>query len=263
MSIVNTRQPALFVSHGAPTLVLDPGATGLVLQSFAAAQPAPRAVVVISAHWETREVTVGAAAHPETIHDFYGFPDELYRLQYPAPGDAALSQEVAQALRDAGPTVEIDATRGLDHGAWVPLMLMYPQANVPVVPVSVQPQATPAAHCALGRALAALRDEGVLILASGSATHNLRAIDWSGAQTAPAWVSEFNEWIAERLAAHAEDDLLHYRERAPHAARNHPTPEHLLPLFVALGAGDKNRAPERLHTGYTFGVIGMDIYRFN
>jgi len=151
----------------------------------------------------------------------------------------------------------------VSHGAWVPLMLMYPAADVPVLQLSVQPQLGPAHHLRLGEALRPLRDEGVLVLGTGSITHNLREFRLDGAGAPPAWASSFTEWMAQALAERLTGDLLDYRERAPHAARNHPTEEHLLPLFVALGAATPGAVPQRLHTGYTYGVIGMDAYRFD
>jgi len=258
------RQPAIFVSHGAPTLALEPGPTRGFLAGLGTVLPRPRAILVLSAHWETAAPAVSTAEHPETIHDFHGFPPALYEMRYPAPGAPQLAQRVRALLGGAGMAVDGVPDRGLDHGAWVPLMLMYPQADIPVTQLSVQTALGPAHHLRLGGALRPLRDEGVLILGSGSVTHNLREFgrhDDAGAP--PDWVGGFNDWLVEHLAAGDRKPLLDYRRQAPHAARNHPTEEHLLPLFAALGAATPGVAPQRIHAGYTYGVIGMDAWRFD
>jgi 4,5-DOPA dioxygenase extradiol len=247
--------PALFVSHGAPTLILDDVPARHFLASLSERVRRPKAILVVSAHWGTREPTVNDVAVNATIHDFYGFPDALYRLQYPAPGAASLAQRVAEL---AGATV--DKSRGLDHGAWVPLMLGWPAADIPVAQLSIQPERDAAWHIALGRRLAPLREEKVLILASGSFTHNLLELRRFAGEAEPAWVSDFAAWMNEALLDRRDDDLASYRRLAPAAERNHPTDEHLLPLFVAYGAG--RGAPERLHASQTFGILRMDAYAF-
>jgi 4,5-DOPA dioxygenase extradiol len=262
--VMSTRQPAVFVSHGAPTLALEPGPTRGFLAQLGAALPRPRAILVLSAHWETAAPATSMAERPETIHDFRGFPPALYEVRYPAPGAPQLAQQVRELLGNAGLAADAVPDRGLDHGAWVPLMLMYPQAGIPVTQLSVQPQSGPAHHFRIGEALRPLRDDGMLILASGSVTHNLREFgrhDYAGPP--PDWVSGFNDWLAQRLAEGDRESLLEYRSRAPHAARNHPTEEHLLPLFASLGAATPAVAPCRIHAGYTYGVIGMDAWRFD
>jgi 4,5-DOPA dioxygenase extradiol len=255
--------PALFVSHGAPTLPFEPVAAREFLCGLGGLISRPKAILAVSAHWDTAVPTVSAAERPETIHDFSGFPPELYRLRYEAPGAPALAQRVAALLGRAGLAVEIAADRGLDHGAWVPLMLAYPDADIPVAQLSIQSGRGPAWHWKLGEALQPLREEGVLILASGSATHNLREFGRHVRDAAPlGYVAAFNEWLAAALTGGQRDDLLDYRSRAPDAARNHPTDEHLLPLFVAAGAGSTGRG-ERLHASYTYGALAMDAYRFD
>lgn len=259
-----TRQPALFVSHGAPTLALEPGSTRDFLAQLGAGLTRPRAILVVSAHWETTAPAVSTAEKPETIHDFYGFPQALYQMRYPAPGAPDVARQAAQLLGDAGMTAAAVPGRGLDHGAWVPLALMFPAADIPVAQVAVQTRLGPAHHLRLGEALRPLRDAGVLIVGSGSATHNLGEFGRHDyAAPPPDWVSDFNAWLAAAVAAGRSADLLDYRRLAPHAARNHPTEEHLLPLFAALGAATPGVAPQRIHTGYTYGVIGMDAYRFD
>lgn len=259
-----SKMPVLFVSHGAPTLPLESGAAHDFLTGLGATLARPRAILSVSAHWETDHPAVSAAAQPETIYDFHGFPQELYRLRYPAPGAPQLAARIAGLFAAGGISARVDADRGLDHGAWTPLILMYPQADIPVTQLSIQPRAGVEHHLKLGEALRPLRDEGVLILASGSVTHNLREFraHHRDAQP-PAWVSEFNEWLAAALLEGRHADLAAYRSSAPHAVRNHPSEEHLLPLLVAAGAGGAEVKVERLHSSYAYGVIGMDAYRFD
>lgn len=259
-----TRQPALFISHGAPTLALETGQTRDFLARLGAGLTRPRAILVVSAHWETAAPAVSTATQPETIHDFYGFPQALYEMRYPAPGAPEVARQAAQLLGDAGLPAVAVPDRGLDHGAWVPLALMFPAADIPVAQIAVQTRQGPAHHLRMGEALRPLRDAGVLIVASGSATHNLGEFGrHEFAAPPPAWVSAFNEWLAAALAAGRTADLLDYRRLAPQAVRNHPTEEHLLPLFAALGAATPGVAPRRIHEAYTWGVIGMDAYRFD
>lgn len=256
--------PALFISHGAPTLPLEDSPARHFIAALGAELPQPAAILAVSAHWETARPRVGGAERPETIHDFHGFPEALYRLRYPAAGAPQLAQRVASLLRDAGLSADIDEDRGLDHGAWTPLLLMYPQANIPVAQLSIQPDQDALYHWRLGEALRPLRDEGVLVLASGSATHNLREFRGRAADSdAAPWARAFGEWLADTLEHGRTDDLLDYRRRAPEAVRNHPTDEHLLPVFVAAGAGTPGAAPKRIHSSYAYGVIGMDAYRFD
>jgi 4,5-DOPA dioxygenase extradiol len=256
--------PALFISHGAPTLPLEDSPARHFIEQFGRELPRPRSILAVSAHWETRHPAVSAAPRPETIHDFQGFPAALYRLRYPAPGAPDLAARVVELMSAHGFRVDVDDTRGLDHGAWTPLILMYPNADIPVTQLSVQPQLGPGHHVRVGEALRPLREDGVLIMASGSATHNLREFRVDARDGKPAaWALEFGEWLAATLEAGNRDDLLAYRERAPQAVRNHPTDEHLLPLFVAAGAATPGTPPKRIHTSYSFGVIGMDAFRFD
>ena len=259
-----TRLPSLYISHGSPMTALQPGLTGARLAELAAVLPRPKAIVMASAHWLSRRPQVGCAAMPETIHDFGGFPAALYQLQYPAPGAPVLADRVMQLLDQAGLAPVVDPERGLDHGAWVPLRLLYPAADIPVVPVSIQPELGPAHQYALGRALAPLRDEGVLVIGSGSITHNLHDLraGYSDERRAP-YVQPFIEWIEQKLAASDIDALLDYRRQAPFAERAHPTDEHLLPLFVALGAAGANARAQRIDAGIDMGLLAMDIYRFD
>jgi 4,5-DOPA dioxygenase extradiol len=254
----------LFVPHGAPTFALRPGAAGAALTAYAAALPAPRAIIVISPHWDSDVPTVGTADRLETIHDFSGFPEELYRLRYPASGCREAADEVVATLQANGLPVREDGRRGLDHGAWVPLRLMFPEADVPVVPLSLQSRRGPQGAWLLGRALAPLVDRGFLIIASGNVTHNLHDFQRAAMSGAPApdYVREFPEWLAGRLAAGDLPTLLDYRRQAPGGIPAHPSDEHLLPLFVALGAAGDGARPNRFHAGIDDYVIAMDAYSF-
>lgn len=256
--------PVLFLSHGAPTLPLEAGETGTAWQQLGAQLPKPSAILVISAHWETRIPTVSRAIHPETIHDFSGFPEALYNLRYPAPGAPEMAQAAALALKQTNIPAQLDDTHGLDHGAWVPLSFLFPQADIPVAQLSLQPDKNPAWHVALGRALHPLREQDVLIIGSGSVTHNLHAVfKHPQGEPAPDWVTEFRDWIATKIAAGDLAALIEYRSRAPHAVQNHPTDEHLLPLFVALGAANRIDSALHLNRVMTYGLLAMDIWLFD
>lgn len=257
--------PAVFVSHGSPMQALNGGTTALAWRALAAELPTPRAVLAVSAHWETAAPVVSGAASPETIHDFGGFPEPLFRIQYPAPGAPWLATRVRELLAAGGFAAEIDPAHGLDHGAWVPLREMYPEANVPVAQLSIQPHLGPEHHLRLGRALASLRDESVLIVGSGSLTHNLR--DWRpnavAGTSVPEYVADFQSWMHDTLLAGDAAALVDYRRRAPGATRAHPTDEHLLPLYVAVGAGGGDDAVvRRRHAAIVEGALAMDLYTF-
>ncbi|MES1981329.1 MAG: class III extradiol ring-cleavage dioxygenase [Pseudomonadota bacterium] len=256
--------PALFVSHGSPMLALEDCPARRFLQAWPEHLERPRAVLMVSAHWENKDPAVSNAQWPPTIHDFGGFPRELYEIRYAAPGAPEIAEHTATLLRTAGFNAKLSDTRGLDHGAWVPLSLMYPDADIPVFQLSLIQGGSPARHYQLGAALQPLRTQGVLIIGSGSLTHNLS--EFRGhrmGDPAPLWVSEFADWIAEALSAGRIDDLLNYRTLAPHAARNHPTEDHLLPLFVALGAAGKDAVATRVHQSNTYGILAMDAYTFS
>ncbi|MBI5891418.1 MAG: dioxygenase [Nitrosomonadales bacterium] len=256
--------PVLFLSHGAPTLPLEPGETGAAWKQLGAQLPRPAAILAVSAHWESHVPTLSRAVQPETIHDFSGFPEELYRLQYPAPGAPQLAETAARLLQQANIPVQLDDRHGLDHGAWVPLSLMFPQADIPVAQLSLQPDRDPAWHLALGRALRPLREQGVLIVGSGAITHNLRAVfRHPPGEAVPPWVTEFRDWIAARIKEGDLDALCDYRALAPHAVQNHPTDEHLLPLFVALGAASGLEDAHHLNRVVTFGTLAMDAWLFD
>jgi 4,5-DOPA dioxygenase extradiol len=260
----SNRLPALFISHGSPMLALVDSPAHHFLQQLGKTLPRPTAIVVVSAHWESLGgPAVSLAERPDTIHDFGGFPRALFEMQYPAPGAPQTGEQAATLLEAAGFTVKRSPSRGLDHGAWVPLSLMYPQADIPTLQVSVLRGAGPAEHERLGRALSSLREQGVLVIGSGSLTHNLyefRGQDID--EPAPAWVSEFSAWMADKLQRGEREALLHYRQQAPHAARNHPTDEHLMPLYAAMGAAGAGTKAQRLHASNEYGILAMDAYAF-
>ncbi len=259
-----TRMPALYVSHGSPNLALTPDTPAYkFLAGIATGLPRPKALLVVSAHYSTRSPTVATAKQPPMIYDFGGFAPRLYEFDYPAPGAPEISRRAAELLEAKGLPVAEDRTRGYDHGVWVPLHIMYPDADVPIGQVSMQPLEDARHHYALGQALAPLRDEGVLIVASGSMTHNLRAIQRDALYgKPPAWVSDFTGWMHDRLVAGDREAVLDAIDIAPGAQANHPYDDHLLPLFVAMGASSPDEPVERMHTSYEYGVLAMDTYRF-
>lgn len=255
------RLPALFVSHGAPTFALEPGRAGPLLQALGEGLPRPRAVLVLSPHWVTRELAVTASARPATIHDFGGFPDALYQLQYPAPGAPELAETVVAQLRDQGYQAACDPRRGLDHGAWVPLRYLFPHADVPVMQLSMPASLEPDSAWRLGQALAPLAEAGVLIVGSGSLTHNLYEFRMGSDEEADyAW--EFVHWARQAVRAHDKAALVDYLRRAPQGRRAHPTPEHYLPLLVAAAAGTPEAEVEVLEGGMSHAVLSMESYLF-
>ncbi|UXY50854.1 DODA-type extradiol aromatic ring-opening family dioxygenase [Pseudomonas tohonis] len=252
--------PSLFISHGSPMLALEPGASGPALARLARELPRPEAILVVSAHWESERLAISGGTQLETWHDFYGFPPELYAVRYPAHGAPALAADVQRLLREHDLDAAIDPQRPMDHGVWVPLSLMYPEANVPVLQLSLPSRLGPAFQTRVGRALAALRERGVLLIGSGSITHNLGELNWrAGPEVITPWALEFRDWMVGRLEAGDEQALHDYRALAPHARRSHPSDEHLLPLYFARGAGGDFKVE---HSGFTLGALGMDIYRF-
>ena len=257
------RLPTLFLSHGSPMQAVDPGAGGKAWAALGKTLPRPRAVLMVSAHWETSIPMLTGNPQPETIHDFGGFPPELYRIHYKAPGAPEVAARAVALMKQAGITAGVDGCRGLDHGAWVPLRWMYPEADVPVVQLSVQPELGTAHHLRLGQALSALADEGVLIIGSGHMTHNLR--DWMSnprRQEPLKYAQAFATWVDAHLIAHDDAALVAYREQAPDAVRAHPSEEHFLPLFVAWGAAGVDGDVERIVDAYEGGALAMHSYLF-
>ena len=250
--------PSLFVSHGAPLFAIDAGISGPALNAWGAKLPADlRAVVVMSPHWMAHTPAVMTNPQPKTWHDFGGFPDALYQLQYPAPGDAALGQQVIALLAEAGIAAVADAARPLDHGAWVPLLHLLPSAKVPVVQVALPVGYGPREVYAMGAALQSLRAQGVLVMGSGAMTHNLGEFRGGGPEVVP-YVTEFCRWVEARLADGDRDALFDYRARAPHAVRAHPSDDHFLPLFFAMGAAGAQAQVDYLSREVMYGMLAMD-----
>jgi 4,5-DOPA dioxygenase extradiol len=255
--------PSIFLSHGSPMLAIEDAPARRFLQTLPSLLPQrPNAILAVSAHWERTRPCLSAPQRNDTIHDFGGFPDALFEIHYPAPPAPQLAQRAATLLANAGHQVDIDPRRGLDHGAWAPLSVAWPQADLPVSQLSVQTPLGPRGHYDLGKLLAPLRAEGVLIMGSGSFTHDLSHFRASGGiLDAPEepWVRVFAEWMSTAIAEARIEDLCDYRRIAPEAAHNHPTEEHLLPLYVAMGAGG---APKRIHTSVSYGFLRMDAFAF-
>ena len=265
MSHSSAALPSLFVSHGAPLFAMEPGETGPALHAWAQTLPhAPelRGVVILSPHWMARTPAVMTTAQPSTWHDFGGFPAALYELQYPAPGNPALGQEVLALLQAAGIAAQADDKRPLDHGTWVPLMHMFPKADVPVVQVALPVAWGPRQVYALGAALQSLRARGVLVMGSGSITHNLGEF-FGGDQKVAPYVTEFARWVEAALERGDTPALLDYRSLAPHAHRAHPTEDHFLPLFFALGAAGADARPTYLSREVMYGMLAMDAFALN
>jgi 4,5-DOPA dioxygenase extradiol len=252
--------PTVFVSHGSPMLMLEPGRAGPAWLALAQELPRPRAILAVSAHWNTRMPSVSAAPAPETIHDFFGFPPALYELDYLPPGSPDLAAEVAELV----PGIQLDRRRGLDHGAWSPLRFMYPAADIPVIQLAVMPHADAETHYRLGKLLQPLTGRGVLVLASGGLTHNLGELvrDAPDGEALPH-VCEFRDWFVDALRRHDLPALFDWQRQAPQAARAHPSPEHLLPLYVALGAAGNNTRAQLVFSDYQLGALALDAFRFS
>lgn len=259
-----SRLPSIFVSHGAPTVLLGSSPARQFLAGLGSMVPRPKAILVASAHWQSNRLRLTDAAAPGTIHDFYGFPRELSEIVYPAPGSPQLARDALALFDAAGLPATLDDRRGFDHGVWVPLRLGYPVADIPVVCMSLVLEGGPDIHLRAGQALAPLRNQGVLIVGSGGLTHNLHELDWHHPDAPPVdWAETFRAWAYDAITADRRDQLVAYRTTAPDAARNHPTDEHLMPLFVALGAGTAGTPGRRIHASMAFGSLSMDAYAFD
>lgn len=254
------RMPVIFLAHGSPFLLDDSAWTG-ELRAWAASLPRPSAVLMLSAHWEARPITIGATRSVPLVYDFSGFPERFYRVKYPAPGAPALAARVYALLGESQPVAH-DETRGLDHGAYVPLLPMYPDADIPVLQLSL-PTLEPKPLLELGRALAPLREEGVLIVGSGFLSHNLRLMDWGPNPATPGWAREFDQWTEETLSRRDVDALLQYRQRAPAVRTALPTHEHFVPAIVAAGASIDRTEPVRFPiTGFMGGSLTRRSVQF-
>lgn len=257
--------PTVFVSHGAPTLTIEHVPARQFLLDLGGRYPSVRAVLCISAHWNTALPRISAAKHPDTIHDFYGFPPELYQIKYAAPGSPELAMEVADLLKSAGVACEVDPNRGLDHGAWVPLRLMFPKADIPVIQLSIQQDLDPEYHISLGEAIREVRKRGVLVVGSGGAVHPLGNPEASLGPGAPTdeWAREFNNWLMDSVTRGDRESLIRYRSIAPHAIDAHPYPDHYMPLLTALGAADPGARGTILHQSWDMGDLGMGAFEFS
>ena len=271
MDNTRTTLPSVFVSHGSPMIALEPGAAGAFLQRLGPAIDAtfgrPRAIVALSAHTMAATPVLLAAPRHEAVYDFGGFDPKLFTLRYDAPGAPDLAERVAALLSNAGIASQSVAEGGLDHGIWTALRYVYPRPDIPILPLAWSPRANPAALFALGQALAPLAAEGVLVLGTGSITHNLRRVFAGGLkviaeQPEIAESAAFRNWMLARSVARDWDALFDYRARAPHAVDMHPTDEHLLPWYIAAGAGGRETVPQRLHASITYGSLGMDTFAF-
>ncbi len=254
--------PTIFISHGSPMIALENSPASNFLALLGKSLPRPQAILSISAHWATKVPTVSLAANPETIYDFGGFPKALYEMKYPASGAPELSLRILQLLSGAKIESAPESNRGFDHGTWIPLRLMYPEANIPVAQLSVQPKNDAKSHYEIGRALQILRVENILIMASGTAVHNLNSLR-PGSET-PSWATKFERWLTDHVTNGEVRNLLEWEE-LPESSLAHPTPEHFLPFFVALGAASDSQGKFRgktLHCSWELGSLGMAGYSF-
>jgi 4,5-DOPA dioxygenase extradiol len=262
-----TKQPALFLSHGSPMIVLDNSPARTFLEGLAGTLPTkPSAIIVISAHYDAPITSVTSGAHPPTIHDFGGFPAALYEMDYPAPGSPELAGRIKAILDSADIPNRLDNARGYDHGTWTPLLLAWPGADIPVVQISINVRATPQVHYNLGTELRALRDENILIIGSGSMTHNLSAFfrgNYGAKAPIEPWVSDFLNWLDAALVSGNHAAVLKAVIDAPHGTDNHPTMDHIMPLFVALGAGGPDGKAHKMHESVDHAVLAMDMWRFD
>lgn len=254
--------PSLFVCHGAPTMALEDSEYTSFLRTLPKRFAKPAGVILFSAHWEkdTISVTHTDQIH-ETIYDFYGFPDELYNIRYPATGSTALSGKLAKYFSDQGIDVKLDTGRGLDHGAWVVLHLMYPEGDIPVVQVSINPHLSPEEQYRIGQIVSRLRDENILVIGSGATVHNLLMLAW-GEKGTEQWAAEFDDWLIDAVSRWDLQRLFTYEKEAPHALQAVPHNEHLVPLFISMGAGDRQKKAELLHRSYSFGSLSQICWAF-
>ena len=264
--------PPLFLSHGAPNMVLHDAPVRDFMLGLAGNYPKPEAIVSFSAHFETQGTAVVSDAKPEMIYDFRGFEPELHEMDYPANGHSAMAKEILTLLKSAGINAVDVKHRGFDHGTWVPLSLVYPQADIPIVQVSIDPDETPEYHFKLGQALASLADRNIAIIGTGNITHNLPALFSKGRDpeldaNIKGYVETFLKWFDEQLESNHLENLLNYRNKAPFAEENHPTDEHLLPIFVALGAANGESSTQKkarkIHASYNYEFLAMDAWEFS
>lgn len=252
--------PGLFISHGSPMLALNPEQVGPALYRLSLNLPKPQAIIVMSAHWESEALEVSTSVRAETWHDFRGFPAELYEMRYPAPGQPELAEEILHLLANAGFAAHANSTRPRDHGVWMPLLHMYPDADIPVIEISLPIHMSAEKIYKIGQTLAPLREQQILLIGSGSITHNLSELNWNGqAKAVPEWASTFRNDVVNKLSHQNYDAVLDW-QTIPYVKRNHPTLEHFVPLFFAMGTGHRFSI---VHSSFSMGALGMDIYRFD
>lgn len=254
--------PSLFIAHGAPSLALEENAYTEFLQELGQTLPKPKAIVLFSAHWEATTQQVSSVAEYETIYDFGGFQPELYQIKYPAQGHAETTAEVERLFMEAGIPVQADDIRGLDHGAWVVLRLLFPDADIPVVALSVNRYLTGEQQYQVGQALASLREQDVLVIGSGGTVHNLRRLNWGSNEIDP-WALEFDNWLQDKLENWDTEFLFAYDTLAPSAQAAVPTPEHFVPLLLAMGAGDRNKQATLMFKAYQLGNLSLSCWKFD
>jgi 4,5-DOPA dioxygenase extradiol len=254
--------PTVFISHGPPTLLLEDIPAREFLKDLGKTYRNVNAILCISAHWMTSNPTVNAIEKNDTIHDFYGFPPELYQLEYPASGSPELAQKTADLINNNGFGCEIDRTRGLDHGAWVPAMLMFPNLEVPILQLSIQQHMDPKSHHSLGNAIESLRHEGVLILGSGGAVHPLGYAPLRPGAKTDQWAYDFDSWLTKSVTRGDSSALINYSNLAPYPERAHPYPDHYMPLLITMGAAGEGAKGEVIHHSWFWGDMGMGAYEF-
>ncbi|HBI03962.1 MAG TPA: dioxygenase [Paenibacillaceae bacterium] len=254
--------PSLFIAHGAPTLVLEDNTYTRFLKEYARNLPKPKAIILFTAHWESPVPLISGVQQYDMIYDFYGFPDEMYRMVYSAKGDPNLAIKIQEAFSNQGINSQIDVSRGIDHGAWVVLQLLYPQADIPVVVLSVNPALSPGEQYNLGKALSKLREEDILIIGSGGTVHNLRAVNWRGTSV-DNWAMEFEDWIKDHVEKWDLPPLFDYEKKAPFAAQAVPRNEHFIPLLLAMGAADSSRHATLLYREFQFGNLSLTCWKFD
>lgn len=251
----------LFLAHGSPMLAVEENEYTAFLRQTGS-KLKPDAIVIFTAHWETDVTTISSKnGIYETIYDFYGFPDELYQVKYNAHGSIQTAALVRQLLEDQGILSAFDTERGLDHGSWTLLSKLFPQADIPVVQVSVNPYRSPEEQYRIGEALRGLADRNILLIGSGVTVHNLRAIKW-GQREAEPWAVQFDDWLIEKLENHELGDLFQYEVHAPNAQVAVPRAEHFVPLYIALGAGQPDKAPAVIHRSYELGTLSYLSFQF-
>lgn len=252
--------PGLFISHGSPMLAINPEQVGPALHRLGLNLPTPQAIVVMSAHWESQSLEVNTGVRPMTWHDFRGFPSTLYDMRYDAPGEPALAEFILQLFAEAHINAHANSTRPRDHGVWMPLLHMYPDAEIPVVEISLPMHLNADEIYQIGKVLSILRQQQILLIGSGSITHNLSQLAWDGQHTpTPTWAATFRNYVVSHLS-HSDYDAILDWSNIPYLAENHPTLEHFAPLFFAMGTGQRFSV---VHSSFSMGALGMDIYRFD